>query len=43
MFAFCEDPSTLGRIAWLACYLTTGKHLSFYASFGTVLLLLDQR
>ncbi len=25
---------------WLACYLTTGKHMSFYASFGTVLLLL---
>jgi polar amino acid transport system permease protein len=24
----------------LSCYLTTGKHLSFYASFGTVLLLL---
>ncbi|SFO83357.1 amino acid ABC transporter membrane protein 1, PAAT family [Tranquillimonas alkanivorans] len=25
---------------WLACYLTTGKHMAFYASFGTVLLLL---
>ncbi|CUH85784.1 Histidine transport system permease protein HisQ [Thalassovita mediterranea] len=24
----------------MSCYLTTGKHLSFYASFGTVLLLL---
>ncbi len=26
--------------SWLSCYLTTGKHLSFYAAFGTVLLLL---
>jgi polar amino acid transport system permease protein len=25
---------------WFVCYLTTGKHLNFYASFGTVLLLL---
>lgn len=25
---------------WLACYLTTGKHMAFYASFGTVLVLL---
>jgi polar amino acid transport system permease protein len=25
---------------WLSCYLTTGKHASFYLSFGTVLLLL---
>ena len=27
-------------MAWLACYLTTGKHMAFYASFGTVLVLL---
>ena len=40
MFAFCADPATLDRLPWLACYLTTGKHLSFYAAFGTVLLLL---
>ncbi|MRX49197.1 ABC transporter permease subunit [Paracoccus sp. S-4012] len=40
MFEFCSDPSTLERLPWLACYLTTGTHLSFYASFGTVLLLL---
>ncbi|RMH41416.1 MAG: ABC transporter permease subunit [Alphaproteobacteria bacterium] len=40
MFSFCADPSTLEGTAWLACYLTTGKHLAFYASFGTVLLLL---
>ena len=36
----CTDPSTLEGFAWFACYLTTGKHLAFYASFGTVLLLL---
>ncbi|WP_210527092.1 ABC transporter permease [Rubellimicrobium arenae] len=36
----CSDPSTLNDLSWFVCYLTTGKHLSFYASFGTVLLLL---
>ncbi len=36
----CADPSTLSDLLWFVCYLTTGKHLSFYASFGTVLLLL---
>ncbi len=40
MFSFCTDPSTLPDWQWWACYLTTGKHLAFYASFGTVLLLL---
>ncbi|WP_097805964.1 ABC transporter permease [Pelagimonas varians] len=40
MFAYCADPDTLAGIKWLSCYLTTGKHLSFYGSFGTVLLLL---
>ncbi|UWQ22761.1 ABC transporter permease [Jannaschia sp. W003] len=40
MFAACADPSTLEGLGWLACYLTTGKHLSFYAAFGTVLVLL---
>jgi polar amino acid transport system permease protein len=40
MFAFCTDPSTLDGLAWLACYLTTGAHLNFYAAFGTVLILL---
>lgn len=40
MFGFCADPGTLERLEWLACYLTSGKHLLFYASFGTVLLLL---
>ncbi len=40
MFASCTDPAALGDLHWLVCYLTTAKHLSFYASFGTVLLLL---
>ena len=30
----------LTRIDWLACYLTTGKHLGLYTSVFTVLLLL---
>ncbi|WDA12912.1 ABC transporter permease [Paracoccus marcusii] len=40
MFAYCTDPSLLQGFAWLSCYLTSGTHLLFYASFGTVLLLL---
>jgi polar amino acid transport system permease protein len=40
IFSFCTDPATLDGLAWLSCYLTTGKHMNFYASFGTVLLLL---
>ncbi|WP_099909675.1 ABC transporter permease [Puniceibacterium antarcticum] len=40
MFSFCTDPSALSDAAWLGCYLTTGKHLGLYWSFGTVLLLL---
>ncbi len=36
----CTDPETLSGLNWLICYLTTGKHLLFYAAFGTVLLLL---
>ena len=40
MFAACSDPSQIEGLTWLACYLTTGKHMAFYASFGTVLLLL---
>ncbi|MGX9856355.1 ABC transporter permease [Limimaricola variabilis] len=40
MFASCADPETLSGLNWLACYLTTGKHLAFYGAFGTVLLLL---
>ncbi|MFZ5963371.1 ABC transporter permease [Thalassococcus sp. BH17M4-6] len=40
MFSFCADPSTLSEAAWLACYLTTGKHMAIYWSVGTVLVLL---
>lgn len=40
MFSFCADPETLAQAKWLACYLTTGKHLSLYWSFVTVLSLL---
>lgn len=40
MFASCADPSSLQGLSWLMCYLTSGKHLLFYSSFGTVLLLL---
>jgi len=40
MFSYCTDPSALSGLTWLSCYLTTGKHMAFYASFGTVLLLL---
>lgn len=40
MFEYCTDPAGLSGLDWLACYLTTGKHLAFYRSFGTVLALL---
>jgi polar amino acid transport system permease protein len=40
MFEYCVDPGSLEGLTWLSCYLTTGKHLAFYGSFGTVLLLL---
>ncbi|MGR3250036.1 MAG: ABC transporter permease [Paracoccus sp. (in: a-proteobacteria)] len=40
MFSYCTDPSSLEGLAWLSCYLTSGTHMLFYASFGMVLLLL---
>jgi polar amino acid transport system permease protein len=40
VFESCADPQALAGIEWLACYLTSGKHLLFYQSFGTVMLLL---
>ncbi|WP_347266494.1 ABC transporter permease subunit [Paracoccus sp. (in: a-proteobacteria)] len=40
MLASCADPKSLEGLAWLMCYLTSGKHLLFYLSFGTVLGLL---
>lgn len=36
----CEAPKTLEGLRWLACYLTTGKHMAFYGSFITVIILL---
>jgi polar amino acid transport system permease protein len=41
MFASCADPSTLDGLAWFGCYLTTGKHITFYWSFLIVLVLLS--
>ncbi|MDG1294664.1 MAG: ABC transporter permease, partial [Planktomarina sp.] len=40
MFSYCSDPNLLTSLPWLSCYLTTGKHLLFYQSFATVLILL---
>ena len=40
MFSYCTDPSLLVSLRWLSCYLTTGVHMSFYLSFGKVLMLL---
>ncbi len=40
MFSYCSDPDALAGLQWLSCYLTTGKHMAFYMSFGTVLVLL---
>ena len=40
MLEGCADPSALTGMARFVCYLTTGKHMAFYMSFGTVLLLL---
>ncbi|WP_415183126.1 ABC transporter permease [Phaeovulum sp.] len=40
MFANCADPSGLEGLSWLLCYLSTGKHLMFYASFLVVLVLI---
>jgi len=40
MFENCADPSTLTGLNWLLCYLSTGKHISFYVSFLVVIGLL---
>jgi polar amino acid transport system permease protein len=40
MFEACADPKSIEGLTWLTCYLTSGKHLDFYWSFVTVLLLL---
>ncbi|MBL9054785.1 MAG: ABC transporter permease subunit [Rhodobacteraceae bacterium] len=40
MLSACADPKSIEGLTWAFCYLTSGKHLAFYWSFGTVLLLL---
>ena len=40
MFAACADPKSIEGLTWAICYLTSGKHLDFYGSFITVMLLL---
>ena len=40
MFAACADPKSIEGLTWLLCYLTSGKHMEFYWSFLTVLILL---
>jgi len=40
MFDYCTDPNLLHGFQWWSCYLTNGKHLDFYFSFLTVLMLL---
>lgn len=40
MFSACADPRSIEGLLWLSCYLTSGKHLDFYMSFVTVLILL---
>ncbi len=40
MFAACADPKSIEGLTWAFCYLTSGKHLDFYGSFVTVMLLL---
>jgi len=40
IFSFCAEPDNLAGLHWFSCYLTSGKHMGFYASFGTVLALL---
>ncbi|WP_426034547.1 ABC transporter permease [Cypionkella sp. TWP1-2-1b2] len=40
MFAACATPKAIEGLTWAMCYLTSGKHLDFYWSFVTVLLLL---
>ena len=40
MFAACADPKSIEGLTWVFCYLTSAKHVDFYWSFLTVLLLL---
>jgi polar amino acid transport system permease protein len=40
MFEACADPKSIEGLTWVFCYLTSAKHVDFYWSFATVLLLL---
>ena len=40
MFEACADPKSIEGLTWAFCYLTSAKHVDFYWSFLTVLLLL---
>jgi polar amino acid transport system permease protein len=40
MFSSCADPKAIEGLTWAFCYLTSAKHVDFYWSFVTVLLLL---
>ncbi len=40
MFEYCANPDALVGFDYWSCYLTTGKHLAFYRSFGIVIALL---
>jgi polar amino acid transport system permease protein len=40
MFQACADPKSIEGLTWVFCYLTSAKHVDFYWSFVTVLLLL---
>ncbi len=40
MFDACADPKSIEGALWFACYFSSGKHLDFYGSFLTVLMLL---
>ena len=40
MFEYCAEPKALEGLAWLSCYVTTPKHMSFYSSFLVVMCLL---
>ncbi|MEK6204764.1 MAG: ABC transporter permease, partial [Amylibacter sp.] len=40
MFEYCTDPKLIEGFQWWSCYLSNGKHMSFYFSFLVVLSLL---
>ncbi len=40
MLSFCTELVDLPQLQWFACYMSTGKHMLFYGSFVTVMVLL---